>query len=185
MIRGIVFVSITCFLMLPFTPCASLNFNERGEDARPKCWKFMFLDFLDYLTCWMFVETPLCFQFNLQDAVGPCFKVLLNVDKKRVVRRWGIWPSKPFCKYALQASFSDTLNNKRRNKQTNKQTNKQPNKQASKQASKQTSKQAMKRRKQGTQASKQASRQASKQASKQASTQASKQASPFFLVWVT
>ena len=94
----------------------------------------MFLDFLDYLTCWMFVETPLCFQFNLQDAVGPCFKVLLNVDKKRVVRRWGIWPSKPFCTYALQASFSDTLNNKR------KQTNKQPTNQTNKQTSKQTNK---------------------------------------------
>ena len=98
----------------------------------------MFLDFLDYLTCWMFVETPLCFQFNLQDAVGPCFKVLLNVAKKRVVRRWGIWPSKPFCKYALQASFSDTLNNKRKNKQTNKQPTKQTNKQASKQTNKAT-----------------------------------------------
>ena len=44
----------------------------------------MFLDFLDYLTCWMIVEMPLCFQFNLQDAVGPCLKVLLQVDKKRV-----------------------------------------------------------------------------------------------------
>ena len=40
----------------------------------------MFLDFLDYLTCWMFVETPICFQSNLQDAVGPCFKVLLDVS---------------------------------------------------------------------------------------------------------
>ena len=46
--------------------------------------KVLFLDFLDYLTCWMFVETPLCFQFTLQDAVGPYFKVLLNVNKKRV-----------------------------------------------------------------------------------------------------
>ena len=42
----------------------------------------MFLDFLDYLTCWMFVDTPLCFQFNFQDAAGPRFKVLLNVAKK-------------------------------------------------------------------------------------------------------
>ena len=48
----------------------------------------MFLDFLDYLTCWMFVETPLCFQFNLQDAVGPCFKVLLHVDKNVFVHCW-------------------------------------------------------------------------------------------------
>jgi hypothetical protein len=44
----------------------------------------MFLDFLDYLTCWMFVDTPLRFQFNFQDAAGSRFKVLLNVDKKRV-----------------------------------------------------------------------------------------------------
>ena len=56
---------------------------------------------------------------------------------KCVVRRWGIWPSKPFCKYALQASFSDTLNNKRKNKQTNKQPTKQTNKQASKQTKQQ------------------------------------------------
>ena len=98
----------------------------------------MFLDFLDYLTCWMFVETPLCFQFNLQDAVGQCFKVLLHVDKKRVVRRWGIWPSKPFCKYGLQASFSDTLNNKRKNKRANNQPTNQTNKQTSKQTNKAT-----------------------------------------------
>ena len=97
----------------------------------------MFLDFLDYLTCWMFVETPLCFQFNLQDAVGQCFKVLLHVDKKRVVRRWGIWPSKPFCKYGLQASFSDTLNNKRKNKRANNQPTNQTNKQTSKQTKQQ------------------------------------------------
>ena len=46
----------------------------------------MFLDFLDYLTCWMFVETPLCFQFTLQDAVAPYFKVLLNVNKNHCWR---------------------------------------------------------------------------------------------------
>ena len=46
--------------------------------------KALSLDFLDYLTCWMFVDTPLCFQFNFQDAAGPRFKVLLNVAKKRV-----------------------------------------------------------------------------------------------------
>jgi len=44
----------------------------------------MFLDFLDYLTRWMFVDRPLCFQFNFQDAAGSRFKDLLNVDKKQV-----------------------------------------------------------------------------------------------------
>ena len=91
---------------LPFMILA--NFIKMWQSSGPEMLKVLFLDFLDYLTCWMFVETPLCFQFNLQDAVGPCFKVLLNVDKKRVVRRWGIWPSKPVRKYSLQTSFSDT-----------------------------------------------------------------------------
>ena len=46
--------------------------------------KVLFPGFLDYLTCWMFVDTPLRFQFNFQDAAGSRFKVLLNVDKKQV-----------------------------------------------------------------------------------------------------
>ena len=112
-----------------------------------KCWKFIFLNFLDYLTCWMFVETPLCFQFNLQDAVGPCFKVLLHVDKNV---SWGVGA------FGLQNHFVNMLCKRpfrthfTTNEKTNKQINNQPNKQTNKQANKQTKQQQEREREQQT-----------------------------------